>query len=98
MVLKLLYVCKKCSFAPRKKITIIILQYWGLNSGPTSWVISPALFYEFFFFFFFWDTEILLIFASWVATIIGVSHRCLVEKSVKWIIDLNNQDRTHKKN
>jgi hypothetical protein len=26
-------------------IIIIILQYWGLNSGPASWTTPPALFF-----------------------------------------------------
>jgi hypothetical protein len=61
------------------------LWYWGLNSGPSAWATLPALFL--------WRvfkigshgticsgwlwTEILLIFASWVARITGVSYQCL---------------------
>jgi hypothetical protein len=57
------------------------LQYWGLNSESTAWATPPAIFL--------WrvfqdrvswtiypgwlQTEILLIFASWVARITGVS-------------------------
>jgi hypothetical protein len=56
--------------------------YWDLNSGPSPWVTSPALFCDGFF----QDgvswticlgwlrTMILLISASWVARMIGVSH------------------------
>jgi hypothetical protein len=59
------------------------LWYWGLNSGPSPWATLPALFL--------WgvfkigsprticlgwlQTMILLISASWVARITGVSHR-----------------------
>jgi hypothetical protein len=57
--------------------------YWDLNSGPTSWATLPALLW-----WVFSDrvsraiclgwlrTAILLISASWVARIIGVSHWC----------------------
>jgi hypothetical protein len=60
-------------------------RYWGLNSGPSPWATTPA---QFFVIGFFWDrvsqtvcpdwlqTEILLISASWVARITGVSHQC----------------------
>jgi hypothetical protein len=60
------------------------LWYWGLNSGPLPWDTPPALFCDGFF----WDrvlwtvclgwlwTTILLISASWVARITGVSHGC----------------------
>jgi hypothetical protein len=62
---------------------IYLFPVLGLNSGPTPWVTPPALFCEGFF----QDrvsqticpgwlpTEILLISASWVAKIIGVSQR-----------------------
>jgi hypothetical protein len=57
-------------------------RYWGLNLGPTPWATPPALFL----WWIFWDrvswiiclgwlwTTILLISASWVVRIIGVSH------------------------
>jgi hypothetical protein len=60
-------------------------QYWGLNSGPSPWATPPALF----FLKVFQDTvseticlgwlrtAILLIFASWVARIIGMRHHHL---------------------
>jgi hypothetical protein len=59
------------------------LWYWGLNSGLTSWATSPAVFCDGFFrdrvswtFCLGWlRTEVLLISASWVARITGVSHR-----------------------
>jgi hypothetical protein len=59
------------------------LWYWGLNSGPTPWATPSALFLVMGFF---WDrvlqticsgwlwTVILLISASWVARVTGVSH------------------------
>jgi hypothetical protein len=62
----------------------LFLQYWGLNSGPTTWATPPALFCDGFF----WDrvsqticlgwvqTAVLLISASWVARITGESHWC----------------------
>jgi hypothetical protein len=62
----------------------IFLQYWGLNSGPTPWATPPAPFCEGFF----WDRvsqtfcpgwlwiTVLLISASWVARITGMSHQC----------------------
>jgi hypothetical protein len=61
------------------------LQFWSLNSGRTPWATPPALFYGGFFkigphgtICLGWlQTTILLISASWVARIIGVSHRCL---------------------
>jgi hypothetical protein len=55
-----------------------------LNSGPTPWVTPPALFCEGFFKIeslelfaqgWLWTT-ILLISASWVARIIGMSDQC----------------------
>jgi hypothetical protein len=62
----------------------LFLQYWGLNSGPSPWTTPPALFCEGFFkigsheFLSGWLwTAILLISASWVARITGVSHRRL---------------------
>jgi hypothetical protein len=60
-------------------------QYWGLNSGPMPWATPPSLFCKGFF----QDsisqticpcwpqTLILLICASWVARITGMSHWCL---------------------
>jgi hypothetical protein len=59
------------------------LWYWGLNSGPTPWATPPALFL----WTVFWDrvskticlgwlqTSSLLISASWVAGITGMSHQ-----------------------
>jgi hypothetical protein len=63
-------------------VTFFFLWYWSLNSGLTSWAIPLALFCDDFFqdsvsctIFLGWLwTLILLIFASWVARIIGVSH------------------------
>jgi hypothetical protein len=60
-------------------------QYWGLNSGPTHWGIPPALFCVQCFqdrvlrtICLGWPwTVILLIYASWVARITGVSHQYL---------------------
>jgi hypothetical protein len=61
------------------------LPDWGLNSGPTPWATPPVLFFDVFF----WDRvswticpgwlriAILLISASWIARIIGVSHQHL---------------------
>jgi hypothetical protein len=62
------------------------LQYQGLNSGPSPWATSPALFL----WWGFWRTicpgrpwtEILLISASWVARITDVSHWLLVKMPV----------------
>jgi hypothetical protein len=57
---------------------IFILQYWGLNLGPTPWVTPPALFCEGFFFeigspeLFVWvgfEPQ-----SSWVTRITGMSH------------------------
>jgi hypothetical protein len=57
-----------------------VLGYWGLNSVPTTWATLPL---------FFWarvsqticpgwlGTPILLISASWVARITGLSHQHL---------------------
>jgi hypothetical protein len=61
------------------------LWYWGLNTGPTSRATSPALFCDGYFqdrisWTIFPDwlwTEILLISASWVARITGMSHQHL---------------------
>jgi hypothetical protein len=55
------------------------LQYWGLNSGPIPWATPWAFFWESS-----WrticldwlQTLILLISASWVARVTGVSHQC----------------------
>jgi hypothetical protein len=63
---------------------LFFFQYWSLNSGPSPWATPPALFL----WRVFWDrvsqticlgwlrTMILLISASWVARIIGMSHQC----------------------
>jgi hypothetical protein len=59
--------------------------YWDLNSDPTPWATPPALFCEGFFRDrFSWtispgwpQTSILLISASWIAVITGMSHGCL---------------------
>jgi hypothetical protein len=60
----------------------VCVCYWGLNSGPSPWATPPALFL----WRVFWDrvlwticpgwprTVILLISASWVARITGMSH------------------------
>jgi hypothetical protein len=62
----------------------LTLRYWGLNSGPIPWTTPLALFCLFFF----WDqicqticsgwlwTTILLISASCVARLTGMSHQC----------------------
>jgi hypothetical protein len=73
------------------------LQYWGLNSRPTSWTTPPALFFVKFFsrwahrticLGWLW-TVILLISASWVARITGVSHQHLAflgqDYSCEWM-------------
>jgi hypothetical protein len=60
--------------------------YWGLNSGPTSWATPPAHFCDQFFLdrvswtirLGWLQTMILLIFASWIARISGVSHQHLL--------------------
>jgi hypothetical protein len=60
------------------------LQYWGLNSGPSPWATPPALFGEEFFGIgshelFTWagfEPWSLMISASWVARITGVSCQC----------------------
>jgi hypothetical protein len=52
-----------------------VLQYWGLNSGPTTWATPPAHFCDRFF----WDwvlQTICLVWLSRVARITGVSHQC----------------------
>jgi hypothetical protein len=64
----------------------IFLQSWGLNSGSSPWATPPALFFCEGFFEIrshgticpgcLW-TSILLISASWVGRITGVSHQCL---------------------
>jgi hypothetical protein len=63
---------------------IFFFWFWGLNSGLTPWATLPALFL----WRVFWDrvsqtfcpgwlwTLVLLISASWVAGITGVSHWC----------------------
>jgi hypothetical protein len=61
------------------------LVVWGLNSGPSPWITPPALFlWRCFRDRVLWTicpgwlwSTILLISASWVARIIGVSHWCL---------------------
>jgi hypothetical protein len=69
----------------------LFLQYWDLNSGPTPWATagppSPFLVTFIYLFICFWDrvfqitflgwlwTAILLISASWVAGITGVSRQ-----------------------
>jgi hypothetical protein len=70
------------------------LQYWGLNSGPTPWATPRALFCDGFF----QDrvlrticpgwlsVTILLISASWVARITGVSHWLLAPYCVLFIL------------
>jgi hypothetical protein len=64
------------------------LRYWGLNSGPSPWAIPPALFVIGFFFEIgfcelfalgWLRTSILLISASWVARVTGVSRQCLAQ-------------------
>jgi hypothetical protein len=76
---------KKCTQTSEENYLFFsFLWYWSLNSGPSPWVTPPALFL--------WrvfqdrisqtvclarlPTVILLISASWVARIAGVSHRC----------------------
>jgi hypothetical protein len=66
-------------------LLLFILQYWGLNSGPSPWATPPALFL----WRAFWDrvsrticpgwlqTKSLLINTSWEAWITGVSHQHL---------------------
>jgi hypothetical protein len=77
---------------------------WGLNSRPTPWATPPALFCVGFF----WDrvsqtispgwlqTSILLISASWVARITGVSHWHpdwkFLDYSVKLVINMYSKD------
>jgi hypothetical protein len=70
-----------------------VLWYWGLNSGSTPWAILPALFL----WRVLWDrvswticqgwlwTVILLISASWVARITGMSHHCPANKAFWWL-------------
>jgi hypothetical protein len=61
---------------------LFVFQYWGLNSGPTPWATPPALYCdEYFQDRVSWTicpsclwTVVLLISASWVARITGVSH------------------------
>jgi hypothetical protein len=73
------------------------LRYWGLNIGPTPWATPPILFCEGFF----QDrvsqticpgwlqTTILLISASWVARIRGVSRQGLAWITF-WFIDMSS--------
>jgi hypothetical protein len=66
-------------------VLLLFLWYWGLNSGPTPWATPLTTFWDGAFqdkvswtIFPGWlCTMILLISASWVARIIGVSHWCL---------------------
>jgi hypothetical protein len=69
---------------------LLLLQYWGLNSGP-PWATPPALFCDGIFRdrvswtiypSWLW-TAILLISASWVARITGVSHQCPAQQTFK---------------
>jgi hypothetical protein len=64
---------------------IYLLRFWGLNSGPSPWATPPALFLWRVFgdrvprticLSWLWTT-VLLICASWVARITGMSHWCL---------------------
>jgi hypothetical protein len=77
---------------------LFILRYWGLNSVPTPWTTPSAFFCEWFF----QDriygticpgwlqTMILLISASWVVRITGMSHWCLAGGlPLKWNITPN---------
>jgi hypothetical protein len=69
------------------KKNVNFLPYWDLNSGSTTWAITPALFNVGWVFFEIGSHEllvlgwhhamILLISATWVARITHVSHRCL---------------------
>jgi hypothetical protein len=68
-------------------VYLFAVQYWGLNLGPILWATPLALLCEGLFFFLnriLWTvclgwlwTVILLISASWVARITGVSHQHL---------------------
>jgi hypothetical protein len=70
-------------------ILLRVFLLWGLNSGPTPWATPPDTFCEEFH----WGrvlwtlcqiwfhTSVLLMYASWVARIIGVSHRHPDDKS-----------------
>jgi hypothetical protein len=73
---------KFCGF-----IYLFFLWYWGLNSGPTTWVTPPSLFHDGCFWVRVLQTiclgwlqiTILLISASWVTRITGVAisvHHC----------------------
>jgi hypothetical protein len=91
----------------------LCVWYWSLNSGPSPWATSPAVFFCLFVLFFilpslflwrvFQDrvlqtigpgwlpTAILLISASWVARITGVSwQRCFLKNYqglfLKWFL------------
>jgi hypothetical protein len=65
---------------------VFFLQYWGLNSGPTSLTTPPPFFFFFFCIFLIgshkllaWGwlwTVILLVSASWVARITGMGQQC----------------------
>jgi hypothetical protein len=72
------------------EIIIIILQYWSLNSGSIPWATPPALFCEGLFWVrvpwtvysgWLW-TSILLISATWVIRITGMSHWCPAVKII----------------
>jgi hypothetical protein len=76
--------------------------YWGLNYGPIPWATPPALFCEGFF----EDrvsgticpkwsqTLILLISASWVTRIIGMSHwRLASDDSIRFCPEVTQPDR-----
>jgi hypothetical protein len=73
-----IYVTSMWSFMTT--LFFVVFQYWGLNSGPTPWVMPPAIFFVMVVFFqtsciqgWLW-TLVLLISAPWVAKITGVSH------------------------
>jgi hypothetical protein len=66
----------------------LFFQYWGLNSGPTLWATPSALFCDGLLFKIgsrgtvcpgWLQTAILLISASWVAMITGVTHQYLAQ-------------------
>jgi hypothetical protein len=82
-------------------LLLFFFQYWGLNSGPSLWATAPALFCDGLF----WNrvpwticpgwlqTVILLISASWVARITGVSHRCWLQLRFLFLLArLNKHD------
>jgi hypothetical protein len=86
-------ISRKCSVR-----NFLFFWYWNLNSGPTPWATPPALFCEGFF----WERNlwticlgwlwpaILLISASWVARIIGASHRLPARNFLIWKSVLRN--------